>query len=84
MKIVSRTLIALAALAGLAGCAKEQYSAPAIPDNGKIALTFSAVHETPATKAQIGETTTDGEGISTTAVLWSKGDRISVDRKSVV
>ena len=68
----------LAALAGLAGCAKEQTPAPAIPDNGKIALTFSAVHENTATKTQTGDTTTDGDGISTTAVLWSEGDRISV------
>ncbi len=78
MKRINRAFIALAALAGLAGCAKEQTPAPAIPDNGKISLLFSAVHETAATKAQTGETTVDGEGISTTAVLWSEGDRISV------
>ncbi len=78
MKSINRAFIALAAMAGLAGCAKEQTPAPATPDNGKISLTFSAVQENTATKAQTGETTVDGDDISTTAVLWSEGDRISV------
>ncbi len=77
-KAINRTLIALAALTGLAGCAKEQMSSPSINDNGKIALSFSAVKESAATKTQTGDTATDGDGVSTTAVLWSEADSISV------
>ena len=78
MKKINRAFIALAALTGLVGCAKEQILSPSINDNGKIALSFSAVKESAATKTQTGDTTTDGDGVSTTAVLWSEADSISV------
>ena len=70
MKNFSKSIIALAALAALASCAKEQ--APVSPDNnGKIALTFTAGKENVETRAAI-------DGTDSKVINWSEGDKISV------
>ena len=78
MKKITKTIIALSVLAGLASCAKEQ--TPVTPDDndGMVELTLTATQENPETRTQIGETTTDQDGNKTTAVLWSEGDCLSV------
>ncbi len=70
MKNFSKSIIALAALAALASCAKEQ--APVSPDNnGKIPLTFTAGKENVETRAAI-------DGTSSKVINWSQDDKISV------
>ncbi len=75
MKKITKSIIALAVLAGLAGCAKEQTVAtPSTPDaenKGKIALTLTAGKENPETRAAI-------DGTDSAVIDWSKDDKISV------
>ena len=73
MKKITKSIIALSVLAGLASCAKEQ--TPVTPDDndGMVELTLTATQENPETRTQIGETTQ-----KTTAILWTDGDRMSV------
>ncbi|MDY4480627.1 MAG: hypothetical protein SPE21_00350, partial [Candidatus Cryptobacteroides sp.] len=74
-------LFASAALL-FAGCAKENITPTETPDNnsqkGDITLSFSASQTGFGTKAVIGETTTDTEGVRSTAINWQSTDQISV------
>lgn len=74
-------LFASAALL-FAGCAKENITPTENPDNnsqkGDITLSFSASQTGFGTKAVIGETTTDTEGVRSTAINWQSTDQISV------
>lgn len=74
-------LFASAALL-FAGCAKENITPTENPDNnsqkGDITLSFSASQIGFGTKAVIGETTTDTEGVRSTAINWQSTDQISV------
>ena len=78
MKKITKSIIALSVLAGLASCAKEQ--TPVTPDDndGMVELTLTATQENPETRTYVGETTTGDGGKKTTPVLWSKDDCLSV------
>ena len=79
MKKITKSIIALSVLAGLASCAKEQ--TPVTPDDndGMVELTLTATQENPETRTYVGETTTDEVSKKTiTAILWTEGDRMSV------
>ena len=70
MRPIRRTFLALAALAGLAGCAKEQHAPGAGPDADGY-VTLRATQETPGTRAIIG-------GADNKSIFWSEGDALSV------
>ncbi len=70
MRPIRRTFLALAALAGLAGCAKEQPAPGAGPDADGY-VTLRATQETPGTRAIIG-------GADNKSIFWSEGDALSV------
>ena len=91
MKKITKSIIALAVLAGLAGCAKEQTvatpSTPEAENKGKIALTLTAGKENPETASQENPETASQENPETRAAIdgtdnkvidWSKNDKISV------
>ena len=70
MTEITKSIIALWVLAGLAGCAKEQ--APVTPDNnGKITLTLTAGKENVETRAAI-------DANDSTVINWSQYDGITV------
>ena len=76
MKTTALTLSALAVLAGLAACSKENFnSSSSDPQDGNtVKVTLSANQDSNVTRAAIGETGSDGK----TAVLWSENDALSV------
>ena len=78
MKKITKTIIALSVLAGLASCAKEQTPVAPEVNDGMKELTLTVTQENPETRTQIGETTTGENDKKTTAVLWSEGDCLSV------
>ena len=64
-----KSIFALASLALMAGCAKEQ---PVSPETGPDGLvTLRAVQEVPGTRALIG-------GADSKSIFWSEGDALSV------
>ena len=72
MKKITKTIIALSVLVGLASCAKEQ--APVTPEtenNGMIALTLTAGQANSETRAAI-------DGSDSKVINWSAEDAISV------
>ena len=72
MKKITKTIIALSVLVGLASCAKEQ--APVTPEtenNGMISLTLTAGQANSETRAAISST-------DSKVINWSKDDKISV------
>ena len=75
MKTLSKSVLALAALAGLAGCAKEQSAAPATPDsnpdNAQVSLTLTAGQENAGTRAAI-------DAAESKVIDWTAGDKLSV------
>ncbi len=81
MKTTTLTLSALALLAGLAACTKENFnpssSSDTHNDGNGLKVTLVAGQENEAgTRAEIGQTT--GDDKKTTTILWSEGDDLSV------
>ena len=64
-----KSIFALASLALMAGCAKEQPVAPETGPDGLV--TLRAVQEVPGTRALIG-------GADSKSIFWSEGDALSV------
>lgn len=71
MKTIRRTIMTLAALAGLAGCAKENADSPEKNPTSNTIVTLTANQENAETKAEIS--TTDSKVIN-----WKKDDAITV------
>ena len=71
MKKITKTIIALSVLAGLASCAKEQTPVSPEVNDGKVDLTLSAEQEYSETRAAI-------DGTDKTQIDWTTGDRLSV------
>ena len=73
MKKITKTIIALSVLAGLASCTKEQTITPVTPDvnDRTIALSLTAGQENSETRAAIDKSTS-------TVINWAKNDKISV------
>lgn len=71
MKTIRRTIMTLAALAGLAGCAKENADSPEKDPTSNTIVTLTANQENAETKAEIS--TTDSKIIN-----WTKDDAITV------
>ena len=77
MKKITKTIIALSVLAGLASCAKEQTPVTPEVNDGMMELTLTAEQENSETRAEAGKTTT-ADGKTTTPILWTTGDCLSV------
>ena len=73
MKKITKTIIALSVLAGLASCNKEQPIAPVTPEgnDGMIALTLTAGQENAETRAAI-------DSKDSKIIDWSAKDSISI------
>ena len=80
--LMKKILLFASAALLFAGCAKENITPTENPDNnsqkGDITLSFSASQTGFGTKAEIGDTTTDTEGATSTAINWQSTDKISV------
>ena len=76
MKTTTFTLSALAVLAGLAACNKENFnSSSSDPIEGNtVKVTLSANQDSNVTRAAIGNTGSDNK----TTILWSENDALSV------
>lgn len=71
MKALTRTIMELAVLAGLAGCAKENVDSPEKNPAGNTLVTLTANQENAESKAAISST-------DTKVINWTKNDAITV------